>query len=381
MDFIFQLGGVERPPAEQAVEFHTEEGGRTIISGRVHVDDRSCSSTRSSATTSRRSGADDDATPKLTIPSLNMVTTAADARRSTRRYPDLDEFWADLTAAYVAQIKASASSAARTSSSTTRASRHQRPAQREQIAARGDDPEHQHVVFIRHITTRSHRPAGMTITTHLCRGNFRSAWVAEGSYDFVAEALFNELEVDGFFLECDDERSGGFEPLRFLPKGKVVVLGLVTTKRGRARAEGRAEAPDRGGSDVRRRRPALPLAAVRLRVDGRGQRPHARAAGGQAPPRRGNGRRGLGRLRTVRDATFDVFRRRGLTTLFANPGSTEIPLLSGLPDDLRFVLGLHEASVVGLATGLAIATAEPALASCTRRRGWATRSARSRPPA
>jgi 5-methyltetrahydropteroyltriglutamate--homocysteine methyltransferase len=72
----------------------------------------------------------------------------------------------------------------------------------------------------------------MAVTTHMCRGNFRSSWVAEGGYDFVAEALFSELAVDGFFLEFDDERSGGFEPLRFVPKGKIVVLGLVTTKRG-----------------------------------------------------------------------------------------------------------------------------------------------------
>ena len=71
----------------------------------------------------------------------------------------------------------------------------------------------------------------MSVTTHMCRGNFRSSWVAEGGYDFVAEALFNELAVDGFFMEWDDERSGGFEPLRFVPKGKQVVLGLVTTKR------------------------------------------------------------------------------------------------------------------------------------------------------
>ena len=70
------------------------------------------------------------------------------------------------------------------------------------------------------------------MTTHMCRGNFRSSWVAEGGYDFVAEALFGELAVDGFFMEWDDERSGGFEPLRFVPKGKIVVLGLVTTKRG-----------------------------------------------------------------------------------------------------------------------------------------------------
>jgi len=72
----------------------------------------------------------------------------------------------------------------------------------------------------------------MAVTTHMCRGNFRSSWAAEGGYDFVAEALFSELNVDGFFLEYDDARSGGFEPLRFVPKGKMVVLGLVTTKRG-----------------------------------------------------------------------------------------------------------------------------------------------------
>ena len=72
----------------------------------------------------------------------------------------------------------------------------------------------------------------MAVTTHMCRGNFRSSWAAEGGYDFVAEALFGELDVDGFFLEYDDARSGGFEPLRFVPQGKLVVLGLVTTKRG-----------------------------------------------------------------------------------------------------------------------------------------------------
>ena len=72
----------------------------------------------------------------------------------------------------------------------------------------------------------------MRVTTHMCRGNFRSSWTASGGYDFVAEALFGELEVDGFFLEYDDARSGGFEPLRFVPEDKYVVLGLLTTKRG-----------------------------------------------------------------------------------------------------------------------------------------------------
>src|SRR5437763_16341347 len=97
---------------------------------------------------------------------------------------------------------------------------------------RGEDAEHLHERYISHINEAlQDRPAGMTITTHMCRGNFQSSGAAEGGYDFVAEALFNELGVDGFFLEYDDARSGGFEPLRFVPKGKHVVLGLVTTKR------------------------------------------------------------------------------------------------------------------------------------------------------
>jgi 5-methyltetrahydropteroyltriglutamate--homocysteine methyltransferase len=101
------------------------------------------------------------------------------------------------------------------------------------MVRRGDDAEHLHLRYIRQINAAlAAKPEGMTITTHMCRGNFRSSWAAEGGYDFVAEALFNELGVDGFFLEYDDERSGGFEPLRFVPKGKMVVLGLVTTKRG-----------------------------------------------------------------------------------------------------------------------------------------------------
>jgi 5-methyltetrahydropteroyltriglutamate--homocysteine methyltransferase len=101
------------------------------------------------------------------------------------------------------------------------------------MAAQGGDPEHQHEKYIQQINAAlAGRPAGMAVTTHMCRGNFRSSWAAEGSYDFVAEALFPGLDVDGFFLEYDDERSGGFAPLRFVPSDKYVVLGLVTTKRG-----------------------------------------------------------------------------------------------------------------------------------------------------
>ena len=109
------------------------------------------------------------------------------------------------------------------------------------VAEQGGDAEHQHERYIRKINAALARPAGRacTVTTHMCRGNFRSSWAAEGGYDFVAEALFTELDVDGFFLEYDDERSGGFEPLRFVPPGKQVVLGLVTTKKRRAGEQGR----------------------------------------------------------------------------------------------------------------------------------------------
>ena len=122
------------------------------------------------------------------------------------------------------------------------------PNQRKMMSERGEDAEHLHEAYIRHINEAlADKPEGITITTHMCRGNFRSSWVAEGGYDFVAEALFGELGVDGFFLEYDDARSGGFEPLRFVPKGKLVVLGLVTTKRGELEEQGRAEAAHRGG--------------------------------------------------------------------------------------------------------------------------------------
>ncbi|MGH7906236.1 MAG: 5-methyltetrahydropteroyltriglutamate--homocysteine S-methyltransferase, partial [Candidatus Binataceae bacterium] len=106
------------------------------------------------------------------------------------------------------------------------------PAQREYITKLGGTGATQHLTYIRVFNSAlAKKPSGMTVCTHLCRGNFRSSWTASGSYEYVAEALFGQLNVDGFFLEYDDARSGGFEPLRFVPKGKMVVLGLVSTKR------------------------------------------------------------------------------------------------------------------------------------------------------
>jgi 5-methyltetrahydropteroyltriglutamate--homocysteine methyltransferase len=149
-------------------------------------------------------------------------------------YPDMDAFWDDLTSAYAAEVRALADlGCTYLQFDDTSLAYLNDPKQREMIQSMGGDGEHQHELYIRHINEALEgRPEGMAVTTHMCRGNFRSSWVAEGGYDFVAEALFNELAVDGFFMEWDDERSGGFEPLRFVPKGKIVVLGLVTTKRG-----------------------------------------------------------------------------------------------------------------------------------------------------
>jgi 5-methyltetrahydropteroyltriglutamate--homocysteine methyltransferase len=149
-------------------------------------------------------------------------------------YPDVEEFWADLAAAYADEVARLAALGCRyLQFDDTSLAYLNDPAQRAGIAARGEDAEHLHLRYIAQVNAAlAGRPAGLAVTTHLCRGNFRSSWAASGGYDFVAEALFGGLAVDGFFLEFDDERSGGFEPLRFVPPGKMVVLGLVTTKRG-----------------------------------------------------------------------------------------------------------------------------------------------------
>jgi 5-methyltetrahydropteroyltriglutamate--homocysteine methyltransferase len=175
------------------------------------------------------------ATPKLTIPSPNMVHyRGGPAAVDPAVYPDMEEFWADLAAAYAEEVRRLAAlGCTYLQLDDTSLAYLNDPAQRAQIAGRGEDADHMHLRYIKQVNAAiAGRPEGMAVTTHLCRGNFRSSWAAEGGYDFVAEALFGELAVDGFFLEYDDERSGTFEPLRFVPQGKMVVLGLVTTKRG-----------------------------------------------------------------------------------------------------------------------------------------------------
>jgi 5-methyltetrahydropteroyltriglutamate--homocysteine methyltransferase len=150
-------------------------------------------------------------------------------------YPNLEGFWEDLADAYAEEVRALGElGCTYLQFDDTSLAYLNDPRQRERVANElGGDAEHQHEIYI-HTINRAlvDKPEGMTVTVHMCRGNYRSSWAAEGGYDFVAEALFGGLDVDGFFLEYDDARSGGFEPLRFMPEGKMVVLGLVTSKRG-----------------------------------------------------------------------------------------------------------------------------------------------------
>jgi 5-methyltetrahydropteroyltriglutamate--homocysteine methyltransferase len=236
MDFIYQLGGVTKADENLTVRFRNPQGTLEFTSAALKIGGEVRLTHTIFADHFRFLQAlVTTATPKLTIPSPNMVHyRGGPAAIDPGVYPDVEEFWSDLAAAYAEQVaRLGELGCTYLQFDDTSLAYLNDPAQRELVAQRGDDAEHLHLRYIRQINAAlARKPAGMTVTTHMCRGNFRSSWAAEGGYDFVAEALFGELGVDGFFLEYDDERSGGFEPLRFVPKGKMVVLGLVTTKRG-----------------------------------------------------------------------------------------------------------------------------------------------------
>ncbi len=236
MDFIYQLGGISKAPGNLAVKFRNPSGSIEFTPAALHIGSRiRLDKTIFAADFGYLQSVAGGATPKLTIPSPNMVHyRGGPASIDHDVYPDMAEFWSDLSAAYADQVQRLAALGCRyLQLDDTSLAYLNDPQQRAEITERGEDAEHLHLRYIRQVNDAiAARPASMAVTTHMCRGNFRSSWAAEGGYDFVAEALFSELNVDGFFLEYDDERSGGFEPLRFVPKGKMVVLGLVTTKRG-----------------------------------------------------------------------------------------------------------------------------------------------------
>ncbi len=172
---------------------------------------------------------------KMTIPSPSMLHYRGGRKAvDITAYRDMDAYYADLGKAYAKAVKVFYDAGCRyLQLDDTSLSYFCDPEQRKMLADRGDDPDK--LIFIyRDIinAATAAKPADMTITTHTCRGNFKSTFIASGGYEPVAEMVFNQINVDGYFMEWDDDRSGGFEPLRFLPKGKQVVLGLVTSKFG-----------------------------------------------------------------------------------------------------------------------------------------------------
>jgi 5-methyltetrahydropteroyltriglutamate--homocysteine methyltransferase len=235
MDFIYQLNGVHRTDEKIEVHFHNDEADIDFSSAGLAVTERvGVESPIFGADFQFLQSVARTATPKLTIPSPSMVHYRGGPAMLDRRvYPDVEEFWRDLAAAYASQIQGMADlGCTYLQLDDTSLAYLNDPGQREILQARGDDATHQHERYVRTINAAvAARPPGMRITTHMCRGNFRSSWAAQGGYDFVAETVFGGLDVDGFFCEYDDARSGGFAPLRFVPPGKMVVLGLVTTKR------------------------------------------------------------------------------------------------------------------------------------------------------
>ncbi|MCB9156262.1 MAG: 5-methyltetrahydropteroyltriglutamate--homocysteine S-methyltransferase [Caldilineaceae bacterium] len=231
LDFLEQLAGVTVTGAIEASSDAQEKVGFTppklSVTGKlrhvknIQVDDFNFLKAQVSRT------------PKVAIPSPTMVHfRGGRAAIDIESYPDMDQFFEDLAQCYRDEIGALYAAGCRyIQMDDTNLAYLCDPKMRQGAVERGDDPNDLPRTYAELINAVvDNRPDDLTICVHLCRGNFRSTWFAEGSYEPVAEVLFNELNVDGYFLEYDDVRSGGFEPLRFVPNNKTVVLGLVSTK-------------------------------------------------------------------------------------------------------------------------------------------------------
>jgi 5-methyltetrahydropteroyltriglutamate--homocysteine methyltransferase len=231
-DFLAALGGVEMYESDQGIQF---KGGQTKAYG-LKVTDRIRYLPHPFVADYRFvHDKADGAVPKITIPSPSVLHFRGGRRAvDTHTYPAMDGFFADLGDAYAAAVADFADAGCRyLQLDEVNIAYLCDPEQIAGLKARGEEVDGllgRYAALINRAIDA--RPADMTVSMHLCRGNFRSMHIAAGGYDPVAEVLFNGINVDAYFMEYDDERSGSFAPLRFLPKGKTVVLGLVTSKRG-----------------------------------------------------------------------------------------------------------------------------------------------------
>lgn len=233
-DFLQQLDGVKVTSGEFTNAFRKDDGSKVgFAPPTMRIESRI-------AHAKPIQGADFDflksvvkATPKVCIPAPSMLHFRGGRDAISKEvYPDLEQFYDDLTAAYRAEVADLAKRGCRyLQFDDTNLAYLCDPEIRQRTADRGDDPDALTHLYCRLMNDSIRdKPADMSISIHLCRGNFKSAWVAKGGYEPVAEIMFNEMKIDGFFLEYDDERSGDFAPLRFMPGGKRVVLGLMSSK-------------------------------------------------------------------------------------------------------------------------------------------------------
>jgi len=234
IDFLEQLGGVK---TDIPVTIKKPDGSEELAPPVMRVIDkvRHVKDIQRADFEYLKSRVSAGHTPKVSIPSPTMLHfRGGRAGISREHYPDLEAFWQDVADAYGAELRSLADAGCSyVQMDDTNLAYLCDDKMREAARSRGDDPNelpHRYASFINRVVAQ--KPAGMTLCVHLCRGNFKSTWAAQGGYEPVAEALLTEMNVDGYFLEYDDQRSGDFKPLRFLPKGKTVVLGLVTTKLG-----------------------------------------------------------------------------------------------------------------------------------------------------
>ena len=231
IDFLHGFDGVEltQPQYLKGAEFKNtdEQPPFMVISGKLRRTKPSMLSHFQFLKSVVKKGV-----PKFTMPSPAMLHARADRASLKKVYPDVEEFWADLTQCYREEIADLYAAGCRyLQIDDTTIAMMGDPKVQEQFKKLGDDPRkdsERYALAINEATRDA--PDDMTVCVHTCRGNFKSTWLASGSYDFVADIAFSHIDVDGFFLEYDTERAGGFEPLRFVPKDKRVVLGLVSSK-------------------------------------------------------------------------------------------------------------------------------------------------------
>lgn len=230
-DFLWNLDGVEKVTLEQGIQFAgvQTKAEAPRVTGRIGFSDHPF------LEHFRFLAANTGHVAKMTIPSPSMLHYRGGRKMiQMGLYPDMAEYYADLGKAYSKAVRAFYDAGCRyLQLDDTSLSYFCDPEQRKMLAERGDDPDKLIQTYKEMLNAATKgRPADMVITTHTCRGNFKSTFVASGGYAPVADLMFNQIDIDGYFMEWDDERSGGFEPLKYLPKGKHVVLGLVTSKTG-----------------------------------------------------------------------------------------------------------------------------------------------------